>query len=286
MKIKNFGEYVNMKSKDPSVFSKKVAIATLERLDHSLFSIVDTSDKILEVGLDSPIIVDSSFTLDLESINEDSSHLYNRIPVPKVEDIVDKLSSSPYIPKSKSSIKDIRKKFRFPVIASNSKESKEYKTIGKLRASNTIYTKFIENPTPKTKFTLLSFKGEPISIIEKINRFPIDVDLNRFEYLNEAKEICSSIYESFNLELCNISIVESTKGDVLVRSIDTKIDLNPLQEKVVYEHVYEDYYQAKLPNWFKNTVFKDHISEYCKQKELDLKLIKSNNSINYSKLLK
>ena len=286
MKIRSFAEYSNARSNDPATFSKRVAIATHELTEHSLFSIVSRSSELSEEHLDLPVIIDSGFSIEPSVINEGSSYVYNRISTPTIEDIVDRLSSNPYVPKLSSSIKDIKKKFRFPIIATNSTGSKEFKTIGKLKASNTNYSSFRENPTAKTRFKILAFKGKPISIVEWINRFPIDVDMNSFEYLNESNDISSIIYEKFDAELCNIEIIESIKGDIIIRSVSNKLDLNPIQEKAVYESVYEDYYQSSLPGWFKKTVFKEYIAEYCKQKQLDSHLINSIHALDYSKLSK
>jgi hypothetical protein len=281
--IKNFESFQKRYSKDPETFLKQVGIASHSLTEHSLFKVVKSQNEISESYLDYPLILDEGFSLKIETINEKAAHTYNYGESPNILDIVDKMSSSPYSPKVVDKIQDTRKKFRYPVIAIKGDSKEEYRTIGKLRASDVIYSKFLENPDAKTRFKILSFKGDPISVIEHINKFKLDVDINSFQFLNEVKEISKNVYETFGFDICNVEIVESLKGDILIRSIDKKIDLNPLQEAKIYQCVYEDYYQTRLPNWFKKKVLNEHFSKYIKDMSNHTNLIKSKHSLNYSK---
>lgn len=284
MKIQTFNDYERRYSKDYSTFSKQVAIASLTKKEHPFFSIVNNKKDIHERYQGYPVILDEGFCIGVQALYESSVGAYNSNRAPDLIEISRKLSDNPYLPKISNSIKDIRKGFRFPIIAKSDTKSDSYKTIGKLRSAGINYSTFIENPEAKTRFKILVFKGDPISIVEWINKFPIDVNLNSFEYLKESIQISNLIWENFNLDLCNIEIIESIKGDILMKSVDTNMNLNPLQEKLVYERIYEDYYESKLPNWFKHKIFEDHVLPYYKRRANDVKLIKSKHSMDYSKI--
>lgn len=284
MKIKSFNDFEKRYSNDYNTFSKKVAIASIKREDHPFFSVIKDRSDLYEKYQGYPVIIDEGFSTGPQLVFENSAGVYNSNSAPDLIEISRKMSDNPYLPKVSTSIRDIRKGFRFPVIAKSEKRSDSYKTIGKLRSSEINYDTFMENPDPRTRFKILVFKGEPVSIVEWINKFPIDVDMNSFEYLKESIEISKLIWEHLDLDLCNVEIIESIKGDIIIKSVSTDLNLNPIQEKVVYEKVYEDHYGAKLPNWFKIKIFNDHVLPYYKRRENDVKLIKSRHSMDYSKV--
>lgn len=284
MRLKSFDDFEKHRSGDPSNFIGQVGMATFNKSSHPYYSIISKQSQLVENQYDFPIILDSGFNVSIQAINENSSLVYNSTESPSNSDLLRKLSGFKYSPKTSNSIRDIKKGFRFPIVASNDSGSQEYKTIGKLRNSGTNYSKFTENPTAKTRFRILSFKGNPISIIERINRFESDIDLKYFDHMNESIEICKKIDEVFNLDLCNIEVIESVKGDILIKSVNTDLNLNPLQEARVYEAVYEDFYECRLPNFVKDKIFEENVKPYCEKMDLNLKLIKSKRALDYSKI--
>lgn len=284
MSFKSFDDYIKQYSNDIKTFSNKVAIATNEKIDFPYFNVIK-SDYDLRDNYDIPIIISESFNPASNIINEAKNTLYNRSSVPKLESVYEDLIGSSFIPKVIKDIKDI-KKLKFPIYAESKDKIDEYKTIGKLKASECLYNKFIENPVPKTKFTVLSFKNKPISIIETINKYPLDVDVSSFKYLNEITSIIKNIFEKYNnLDFYNVELVESVNGELFLKDINKKLNLNPHQAKVVYECAYEDHYQSRLPNWAKTEIFNESVIPYYRKKALDSNLITSNNSINYSKII-
>lgn len=284
MNIKSFTEFEKHNSKDLSSYLGQVGIATFSKKEHPYYSIISEQSSLVENQYDFPIILDSGFNVSIQTINENSSIVYNSVNSPDKYQVLEGLKDSKYSPRVVRNIRDLKKGFRFPVIASNDHTTNDYKTIGKLRNSGVNYSKFVENPVPKTRFKILSFKGEPISIIERINKFEADVNLNHFDYIKESKEICKDVNEKFGLDICNIEIIESVKGDLLIRSINTDINLNPLQESIMYEKIYEDFYECRLPNFVKDHIFEKTVDPYKKRMELDLKLVKSKHALDYSKL--
>lgn len=282
--IKSFDKYSIRHSKDPDIFLNQVNIAISENFSHPYFNVISSKYDLGEAIDDMPTILTDSFAYDYQAINESRTFTYNSANSPVENDVFEHYSGIGYSPKRVHSIKDV-KKLNFPIKATNKTGSDEYKTIGKLKNCNSVYQHFTERPVPKTAFKILSFKGEPVSIVEWINRFPLDVDLDSFKYLEESKKISREAYNKFGIDLCNISILESNKGKIYVKSVDKIFNLNPHQAKIVYESIYEDYYQSRIPNFVKNKLLKEHVKPYYKKKYYDSRLIRSNHAIDYSKHL-
>jgi hypothetical protein len=282
--FKSFNDYVKQYSNDIKTFSNRVAIATNENVDFPYFNVI-RSEYDVSNNYDIPIIISESFNPESIAINESHNFLYNKHITPKLESIYEDFAGHSFIPKEVSDIKNI-KKLKFPILASSKDKSDEYKTIGKLKASESIYNKFRENPIPKTKFTILSFKNSPISIIETINKYPLDVDISKFKHLKEISDIVNKVYEKYNnLDFYNIDIIESTDGGFYINGINRKMNLNPHQAKSVYKCAYEDHYQSRLPKWAEEEIFNESVIPYYRKKALDSHLITSNNSIDYSKII-
>lgn len=284
MKLKKFDDYVKQYSNDVKTFLNKVAIATNEDVNLSYFNVVRSGfDLSNNVGI--PIIVSESFTNKSIAINESNGFTYNIHEFPIFNLVCEDFVDVNFIPKSVKDIKEIKKnKLKFPILAEGKEYSDEYKTIEKLRASERLYDRFIEKPIPRTRFSVLSFRNVPISIVETINKYPLDVEIKGFQFINEVKEIVNSIYEKYNnLDFYNLELVESIKGGIYLTDINKKLNLNPHQAKIVYETAYQDYYKSKLPNWARTKIFNESVLPYYEKKDLDCKLIKSKHTIDYSK---
>jgi hypothetical protein len=261
-----------------------VAIASDDTFEHSYFKLIKNQFDLHEASIDSPIIITDLFNESSQIINESLNYKYNSSITPDWKLVEESFSNSSYFPKQVSDIKKI-KDLRFPIVAQSGSFSDEYKSVGKLKSAERIYKNFKERPVPRTRFKILAFKNNPISIVEWINKFPIDVDLNNFIYISESEDLCNKIYDKFKLDVYNIEILESVDGRIYLESIDKKINLNPHQARLLYESIYEDYYKTRLPNWVKNKIINEHTNGYYKQKYYDLKLINSKHAINYSKYL-
>lgn len=285
MKFKKFDDYVKQYSNDIKSFSKMVNFATNESFDIPYFNIAKSS---FDLGsyAGCPTIVSEGFMFNSQMLNESVNLTYGNLNIPHIETIYEDFKEEEFSPKSINSIKDI-KKIKFPVTAYGKSSNDEYNTLHKLRSCEKIYDRFREKPKAKTKFKVLSFKNNPISIVETINKYPIDVDLYRFGKLNQVKSIVNKIYEKYKtLDFYNLDIIESLDGRLYAINIDKKLNLNPHQAKIVYETAYEDFYESRLPNWVKEELFNESVIPYYKKKALDSKLITSVNSIDYSKYLK
>lgn len=283
MGFKTFDQYINQYSKDFSNYSNKVGIATSESSDFPYFNYLKSHFELNESSNDIPIIVSEGFAFESESINE--SLTYNINSCPNIEDIRLDFANENFITKEQRSFDSI-KKLKFPVTAYHKNGSTDFKTIGKLRASNEIYHSFREKVIPKTKFKVLSFKGDPISIVETINKFPLDVNIKRFKYLKEVSEISKKLYDKYKLDFYNVEVLESIKGGLYLNGVNKKLDLNPHQSFKVYEAAYEDFYSSRLPNWVKKKMIKESVSKYYQTKLYDSMLIKTDNTMDYSSMVK
>lgn len=284
MKIKGFDQYTKQYSGDITTFINKVTIATSENIEFPYFNYVKSSFDLKESYGNSPIIISSDFAFESSAIYESNNFTYNLNEVPLLDSVFNDFKGESFIPAEVNDIKNI-KNLKFPIKAYNKNGEHDFKTIGKLRASEGNYNKFRENATPRTRFTVLSFKDNPISIIETVNNFPLDVDINRFSYINEIKNISKLLFEKYNLDFYNIEILESEKGSLYLNGVNKKLALNPHQSFKVYEAAYLDYYETRIPNWVKKSMLEESVKPYYKNKAYDSMLIKSNHTLNYSKYL-
>lgn len=285
MKYKKFDDYIREYSKDIKTFSNKVAIATNENIDFKYFNVIKSEFDVKE-NIDIPTIISGDFQPKSSPIFESFISTYNYGKIPVLDVVYEEFAEETFVPKMVKDIKEI-KKLNFPVTAYGTKEIDEYKTIGKLKACEKIYDSFRESPVLKTKFTVLAFQDQPLSIIETINRYELDVDSKRFKYLNEVNSIINKLYETYtNLQFYNVELVESIKGEIYITGLNKKLKLNPHQAKVVYECAYEDYYKSRIPNWAKKEIFNESVVPYYKRKAQDSKLRTSEHSIDYSKYFK
>lgn len=282
MKYKNFEQYTRQYSTDVNSFINRVAIATNENIDFPYFDYIKNKFDLQENYKNIPIIVSCDFTNESMALNESSEFTYNLNEMPDFETVLEDFKDSSFTTNKVDDIKNI-KKLKFPITAYSADGETDYKTVGKLKASEGIYEKFREKIIPKTKFKVLSFKGKPISIVETINKFPLDVDMKRFTLLNKVRKISEELHDKYDLDFYNIEILESSNGKLYINNVNRKLDLNPHQAFVVYEAAYNDYYASRLPNWVKDKMINESVDKYYKQKYLDSQLVKSKHTFDYSK---
>tara|TARA_Y100000389_G_scaffold202153_1_gene246690 strand:+ start:89 stop:940 length:852 start_codon:yes stop_codon:yes gene_type:complete len=281
LNFKNFSQYIDDKNKDINSYLKKVAIITNHKTI-PIFKQVDMSDNINELSSQIALIFSDDYTHRNSFINENKLAFNNTNH--DLSNIKERIGNFKHLPSMTDDIKKV-KSLKFPIIASNKKENVRYKTIGKLKSSDNIYNSFKEDLVPKTKFKVLAFKSEPISIVESINRLPLDVDINRFKMIDQVKEITSKIHEVYSLDIYNIEILESDRGTLYIKSIDRDIKLNPRESVILYEKAYSEYNNRPIPNWARIEIVKEHLGPYYKSKYYDSMLVKSKHTLDYSKYL-
>ena len=284
MALKTFGEYSKIISKDPRSYLNRVIMASNEKLNYTYFDSISNVFEFNELDSSRPVIMCNSFSMDYSIINESDVFTYGISSIPNNDLIYGDLFENEYIPKRVSDIKNI-KKLKFPIIARNETSENRYKTIGKLKKSNSIYKTFSEDIIPNTRFKAIIFKDSPICLEEIINKYRIDCDLKRFDYLNEIKSIAKDIYSKYGLDFYSIRVIESNKGKVYLDKIEEVSNINPYQAVEMYESAYSDFYQSNFPNWVKHKIIKESVAPYFKDKQYDALLFKSKHIIDYSKYL-
>lgn len=281
MRYKNFNQYISQYSNNEKDYLNKVGIASSSSENYSYYANINNQFDLKESDVNIPIIMSSDYSNDSNSIYESDMFKYNRNTSPDTDSVFEDFSGCEFIPKTVNSIPDT-KKLKFPIKAVGPNSSQVFKTIGKLRSSEGIYSKFTEKITPKTRYTALSFKGKPISVVETVNKFPMDVDINRFKHLSKIRKISEMICEKYDLDVYNIELIESVKGSIYVNGVNTNLSLNPHQAYLVYESVYQDHYDTKIPNWVRRKIIEENVSGYYKQKSYDSMLVKTNNTMDYN----
>ena len=284
MAFKTFSEYSRTNSNDIKSYLNRVVLATNEKIEYSYFDSISNIFEFNKLDTDKPVIMYEKFTFDYSTINESEVFTYGIYNTPSSDDIYRDLLENEYVPSRVDNIKNI-KKLKFPIIAKNEKITSKYKTMGKLKKSENIYSNFIEDIIPKTRFKALAFKGNPICLQEKINKYDIDCDLLDFKYASNINSICKSLYSKYGLDFYSIRLIESSKGKIYLEGVEGITSLNPYQAITVYESAYNDFYQAKLPTWVKKKIIKESVAPYFKSKRYDNLLIKSKNAIDCSKYL-
>lgn len=273
MRLKKFNEYSKNYSKDPKIFEKMVLFS--ERVEVDLFDKFGESPDSIE----KPVIIWNSNL----KINENSSRIYNSTPFPAKEKIFDFVEDLGLIPK-KVNDRTLIKKMKFPIIGFSNSSQDEFKTYGKFKKSEKYYDFFREKITPSNRFEVIAYKENPIHIQEKINKLGFDVNLNRFKYLDVIEESLNSLNNKFNLDFYKIKLIESN-NKIYLESIDSSGSLSPSQLVKMYETAYESYYEARLPQWFKKSIFEKYVSPYYKKRYYDSLLVKPKHSIDFKKFI-
>lgn len=284
MRFHNFEDYSKKFSDYKVSFLKKIGLASNSKPDHEYFEHIGNNFELSESDI--PVIISDDFSFNSQNISE-SHHRnsYNLGNSPDPEDFFSKFKEESWTPNAVDDIRNV-KFLKFPIIATRGSEADSYKTLGKLRSAEKRYKKFIEKPQPKTRFKIIAFRENPICAEEKINQMPFDIDLREFKHLDAISKIAKSIYENYKLDVYNIELIESIEGKLYLTDLNKRLNLNPHQAYSVYNNVYQDYYNSKLPAWVKNRIMDEDLSSYYKKKYFDSKLIRSNYAMDYSKLFK
>ena len=279
MKLKNFTDYAAYYSKDPKNFEKRVVLACSENYGVAVFKHIKESSETRTLGSTTPVILWNNFKYPTTAVNE--SYIFNTKSIPTYEELCEKFDGNQFIPKSTTDRAQV-KGLKFPITGVDGDASEVFKTFGKFRKSERHFPIFREKKTPTTRFDVLAFKDRPIHVQEKTNTLGFDVNPARFKYLDQVNTIIESISSEYPLDFYHLGLVES--GDTLyLDAISTSLNLSPSQSIKMYESAYEDFYVAKLPNWFKTQLFETYVKPYYKKRYYDAALLKPKHSIDFKK---
>lgn len=279
MKLKKFNDYLVHFSKDPKNFEKKVMLYGSSK-GPDIFRLADESNE--SINNEHPIILWGKGSLS-NNFNESHRFTFNSKELPHADKIHSDLEGASFLPKSTKDRSKV-KGLQFPIVGVNGQEKKEFKTYGKFKKSEEAFPLFREKIVPVTRFNVIAFKAEPLHIQEKIRTIGFDIDSNRFSHADQLKEIVEKLNETYPLDFYHLSLLES--GDRLYfEDLDASTDLSPSQSIKMYEKAYESFYEAKLPEWFKNQLFEKYVKPYYKSRHYDSLLIKPKHSIDFKKYL-
>ena len=283
MPLKKFDDYLLGKSNDPSIFEKRVIFASQEA-KYDLFKIIGEESEIFSESTGMPVVIWGDFKFTPKIINENRFSLYNINQVPNLPEIYESFQGSTFIPtviKDRLKIKDLN----FPIVASNGREEKIFKTYNSFKKSESNFNTFTESPKIGTTFDVTVFKKKPIHIQENIRDIGFDVNLNGFKYLSKIEEAIEKISESNILDLYQLNFGESG-GKLYLTGINRSAKLSPTQQFKAYEAVYEHHYERKLPVWFKTKLFEGSIKNHYRMSYYNSLLLKPKYSINFEKFIK
>jgi hypothetical protein len=283
VKLQKFAEYSKFYSNDPKTFEKKVTFASPKEGCQEFFEHVKSPFDFKNSPSENPIIIWNEFNFESSQLNE-NFYFFNKQGLPNSKEIKMSFKDSEFLPKSTKDRSRV-KELTFPIQCTLGEESHEFKTYGKFKKSEKYFSEFSEKLTPRTKFDILAFRGEPIHIEEKINGLGFDINSKEFEFLPQTEHIIEKIHSKYSPDFYQIRLLEAN-GNLYFDSITTSSELSPSQSLRMYETAYEDAYSAKLPQWFKKSLFETHVVPYYQKRAYDSLLIKPKHSINFKKFLK
>ena len=283
MSLKKFDDYLLGKSTDPSVFERRVIFAT-QGAQCDLFKTISEESEIFSESAEVPVVIWGDFKFTPKIINENRFSLYNLNQVPALSEIYENYQGSTFVPRLTKDRHYISK-LKFPIIASNGRLEKTFKTYNSFKKSEDDFVVFTEKPKVDTQFDITIFKNEPIHIQENIRGIGFDVNLSSFKHLSKIKEVSKKISERHILDLYQLNFGESG-GKLYLTGINRSNTLSPTQKYKAYKSIYEDHYDRKLPVWFKNKIKESNIKDYYRKSYYNSLLLKPKYSINFEKFLK
>lgn len=270
MNLKNFNDFIKVNSTDPKNFEKRIIFAG-ESID--LFETLTNPLDLPTTNLGRPVFLWGDFKLTSEHINESSDiFIYNKANGPTYESVCDSFINEGFVPKTIKDRSGIRK-MAFPIVGLSDDGSEDFKTYGKFKKSEKKFSKFREKIQPRNTFNVLVFREEPIHIDEQIGGLKFDILSKTFPFYDKIKQITKKVNEKYNLDFYHIQVLEKD-GSLFLNKIGIDEKLSPIQQIKVYETAYSDYYQAKLPVWFRNSINEKYLTPYFKSKAYDAKLVK------------
>lgn len=267
MNLKKFEEYELKFSKDPEKFKGRIGISC-EGLD--LFSNEFGSNPVIRWGK-SDIFEENTASVGRKT--------YNRVPLPKLNQVYEDLCENSFIPKI---VKDrsLVKKMNFPITAIDEDKSEDFNTYGKYKKSRTFWKSFMEKPKPNLKLNVLAFGNRLLHLEEAVGGFKFDVH-NQFN-AEPIKEILEKVHNQYRPDFYELELHKVGDSYKIV-GINSTNELNPLKQVKMYEYAYKDAYSFDLPNWFKTTVRKNYLKPYYESKILEASVVKPKYSIDYKK---
>jgi len=285
MKLKNFKSYSEYYSKDPKNFENRVALASTKG-NLPFFENYSTFEDVLHLSKSTPLVIWGDFNFsNPNKLNENfNSTVYNQTRLPSRSEWISKFNEEPFIQK-KIEDRSLVKKMKFPIIGVEGESEEEFKTFNRFKKSEKHFNYFKEKLNPNSRFEILVSGDTPLHAQKLINKIPFDINLKRWKYLNQSKNICRKINSKYSPEFYIISVLEE-KNNLYLDSINRNTQLSPSQGLVLYESAYEKYYSSSIPFWVKEKMFESQVKPYYIKRYYDSLLLKPVGVIDYSKYVK
>ena len=183
--------------------------------------------------------------------NKIKNAFYNSMHFTRMNGQMSKFIGESFIPKTIKNRNGV-KKLKFPIVATK-KDGGEtiYETYNKFKRSENNYSSFQEKIIPKTTYEALFFKNKPIHLIEKNNDSSNEIKLSK-DIKKKLSKISNKIQEKYKFDASYIRVNENTLGSLFLEDFGKCNSLTESQANNLYIEIYEDYYDHKLPDWFKN----------------------------------
>lgn len=280
MPLKKFNDYLIERSTDPKQFEKKVAFAS-SNIKCDLFEVLSEESQILNGFTNIPIVIWGKFNFTPKLVNENRYSIYNIGDIPDLESVYSAFESRGFVPRSMTDRSEVSK-LKFPILGLGEKKPGHFATYNKYKKSEGQYKKFRESPVVDARFNAIIFKKKPIHIQENVSTIGFDVDLNRFKYMDQIKEVVDAISERHVIDIYQLDFIKSG-GKIYLSGINRNGTLSPSQKVKIYEEVYENHYSSRLPVWFKKRLFENNVKDFYRKSYYDSLLLKPKYSIDFKK---
>ncbi len=210
--------------------------------------------KILSLGESNgdPILICDNQSIINES-DEFKKTVYNSTFFTKMDGYLSKFIGESFIPKTIKNRNGV-KKLKFPIVATRKNGNETtYKTYNKFKRSENDYTSFQEKIIPTVTYEALLFKNEPVHLTETVDNTSKEIKISS-DIKKKLTRISKKIQEKYNIDALSIKLNENAKGSLFLKDLNKCNNLTKSQANNLYIAIYEDYYNHRLPSWFKNKI--------------------------------
>tara|TARA_B100000963_G_C22632643_1_gene675795 strand:- start:3744 stop:4511 length:768 start_codon:yes stop_codon:yes gene_type:complete len=248
MNIRSFNEYekyINGEEKD--IVNKVYILINDEANYKSPFSKIES----LNEASNMPVLICNDFRI--TRLNESNNYtVYNSFNFRKGYNHLNKYVGESFIPKVVKNRNNV-KRLKFPIIATGKNGSNTYNSLYKFKKSENSYDKFQEKINPKTRYKILMFNNDLVSVHENINNQNFEVVPSK-KLSRAIKHINNKVSEGHKFDAYCLTIYESDLGKYYLKSINKCNSLDEKQSYQLYIKIYEHHYGYNIPTWFKNKV--------------------------------
>ncbi len=248
MNIRSFNEYEQYTNGNKEDIVNKIHILTeQDNINNIPFVKINS----ISEAINAPVLICGDFKI--SNLNESNMcKVYNSFNFKKGYDYMKKHVGESFIPKAVNNRNNV-KRLKFPIVATGKNRTTTYNSLYKFNKSENDYTTFREKVIPKTKYEVLMFNEDIVSVHEKINGELFEKNISK-DINNAIDNITKKISESHGFDAYYLTIYESSSGKYYLSKIKKCKSFNEKQSYQLYVKIYEDHYGYNIPTWFKNKI--------------------------------